>query len=105
MSYPSVSRITMSSPDLNLRLSRVIDLLDRNAFQGLNFVVHHEIDNKPTVVLTGTYESRRDKDLFFLLNGRFVKNLVPENIVVEWSHRDEAFPDKTVLETHPLSHY
>ncbi len=113
MNHSAVNRVTISRPNfpyipqnysLQLRLARAIDILDKNNFPGLNFSVHHETDNKPTIVLTGTYESQRDKDLFItLLNSKEFKNILPENVVVEWMHGDEEFPNKTFLETHP--HY
>ena len=111
MSHSSVSRVIMPkvslphSPkenDLEARLLRVINLLDKNDFPKLGFSVHYKIDEKPTIVLIGKYKSFQDKELFItLLNSKELKSILPENIVVEWMHGDEHSPNQTILENHP----
>ena len=106
LSCPQVPELLTRSPlskdnDLETRLSKVKNLLDKNNFPELSFFVHDYIDGKPTVVLLGQYKSSRDMELFTLLNSKEIKSILPENIVVEWMHGDENFPGQTILESHP----
>ena len=87
--------------DLSRRLSKVKETLDKNNFKELSLFVHHDIDETPTIVLVGKYESSQDQELYRLLDSKEVKRMLPENIVVEWMHGDEDFPKHTFLERYP----
>lgn len=112
MSHSSVNRVAilkatipsaLKENTLEARLSRTVNLLSENNFPELSFFVHNDIDAKPTIVLVGKYESSQDIGLFTLLNSKEFKNILPENIVVEWMHGDEQFPNQTILEKYPYN--
>lgn len=93
---------TTKTDQLKVKLSRATELLQKNNFPKLGFTVHYNIDDKPTIVLAGTYELNKDKDLYEFLNGKEFKKILPENVVVEWMHGEEESPGMTLLETYPV---
>ncbi len=107
MNPSSVTSVGVSKPNpvnhlsLDTRLKMVTNILKINGFNELGFVSHDEIDWAPTVVLVGKYETKKELDLFMLLDTQKVKRLLPESCVVESSHRDEDSPNHTILERRP----